>query len=149
VVDMPEEHETTIRKPSWSMDVKIISHISDMLDQAGDLAIRLEEGDGNAFPSLKAILQEVFLRFGGDLESEGSMLDPKAKSDLINYFKELRKWEESVFPKITDGKIPYADSERLKDILRMIRVLLYSELNRLFIRFITIYSEKEKMERYS
>jgi hypothetical protein len=141
--------QETIRKPSWSLDVKIISHTSDMMDTAGDLALKLEMGDGNALFELQANLQEVYLRLGGDVEeTEGDMLDPKAKADLKLYFEQLNKWEtENLKESMEKQKIEPQEFLRLRQILRMIRSLLYSEVNRLFVKFITIYSDQEKMDR--
>ena len=140
----------TIKKPAWSLDVKIISHVSDMLDLAGDYALLLEQGDGNALFPLQANLQEVYLRLGGDLESAGNMLKPEAQEDLKLYFEQLNKWEtDNLREGIEKQKIDPTEFLRLRQILRMIRGILYSELNRLFVKFITIYSEKEKMERYA
>lgn len=142
--------QETIRKPSWSLDVKIISHVSDMLDLAGDLALKLEQGDGNALFELQANLQEVYLRLGGDLDNEGNMLDAKAQTDLKLYFEQLNKWEtENLKESMEKQKIDPMQFLRLRQILRMIRSILYVELNRLFVKFITIYSEQEKMDRYS
>lgn len=145
---MPEQ-ETT-RKPSWSLDVKIISHVSDMLDLSGDLALKLEQGDGNALFELQANLQEVYLRLGGDLDTDGNMLLPQAQSDLKLYFEQLNTWEtENLKESMEKQKIDPMQFLRLRQILRMIRSILYAELNRLFIKFVTIYSEQEKMDRYS
>lgn len=146
---MPEQEEA-IRKPSWSLDVKIISHVADMLDATGDIAIKLELGDPNQLFVLKALLQEVYLRLGGDLESDGSMLLKEAKNDLKVYFEKLNEWEEkNIQVNIEKQKIDAESYKELTYILRMIRLILYSEVNRLFVRFITIYSESQKMERYS
>lgn len=145
-----ESESRTFRKPSWSLDVKIISHVADMLDVAGDYALQLEMGDGNALFPLKATLQEVFMRLGGELEGEGNMLLPKAKADLKEFFKSLNNWErENLKTSIEKQRIDPDDYMKLRVILKYIRNILYSELNRLFVKFITIYSETDKMERYS
>lgn len=153
---MPPENEIqtdekqTLRKPSWSLDVKIISHVADMLDLAGDSALKLEMGDANALFPLKACLHEVYLRLGGELEGEGNMLLPEAKRDLVIYFEELDAWEkENLIESIEHQQINPAAYMKLKTILKFIRSILYSELNRLFVKFVTIYSETDKMERYS
>jgi hypothetical protein len=143
---MPEQE--TFRKPAWSLDVKIISHVADMLDIAGDYALQLEMGDGNALFPLQANLQEVYLRLGGEFETAGNMLDPTAQKDLILYFEQLNKWEtDNLREGMDKQKIDPLEFMRLRTLLRMIRGILYSELNRLFIKFITIYSDQEKMER--
>lgn len=142
--------QETIRKPSWSLDVKIISHVSDMLDLCGDLALQLEQGDGNALFPLKANLQEVYLRLGGNLEGEGNMLIPEAKTDLDKYFTKMHEWEtENLQASMDKQQIDPNAFGQLREVMRYIRQILYSELNRLFVKFVTIYSETEKTERYA
>lgn len=134
------------RKPTWSLDVKLISHLSDLLDQASDYAIDLENGQGGSYRNLKSLLFEVYLRLGGDIEHKGNMLDPESQKQLESAFKELEDIEANQQGK---DKIEYKDFVLIKGILRVIRGLLYVEQNRLFIKFITIYSPEEKADRYS
>lgn len=144
---MPEE---TIRKPSWSLDVKIISHVSDMLDICGDLALQLEQGDGNALFPLKANLLEVYLKLGGNVDGDGNMLLDNAKADLEKCFNKLNEWEtDNLKASMEKQQIDPVAFTQLRELLRLIRSILYSELNRLFIKFVTIYSETEKTQRYA
>lgn len=146
----PETQIQPIRKPAWSLDVKIISHLADMLDAAGDYATQLEIGDGNALFPLKAILYEAYLKFGGDFDGEGNLLLEAARKDLRIYFNKLAEWEKgNIKTGMEKQQIDPTAFMLLRGILRMIRSILYAELNRNFVKFVTIWSETEKMERYS
>lgn len=140
------EKATSSKKPTWSLDVKLISHLSDLLDMASDYAIQLENGDGGSYRMLKSYLFEVYLRLGGDIEHKGNMLEPETKDQLDKAFKELDDIEAR-----QEGKanMDIKDFILIKGILRIIRGLLYVEQNRLFIKFITIYTPAEKADRYS
>lgn len=142
---MPDK-ATASKKPSWSLDVKLISHLSDLLDQASDCAIQLENGDGGSYRMLKSFLYEVYLRLGGEFDHKGNMLEPETKKQLKQAFEQLEKIEESQAGK---SKMEIKDFNIIKGILRAIRGLLYVEQNRLFIKFVTIYTPAEKADRYS
>lgn len=149
---MPEPETTSepIRKPAWSLDVKIINDIAETLKAAGDYAIQLEIGDGNSLFPLKAFLYEAYLKLGGDFEGEGNLLLADAKNDLKAYFNRLADWEkDNIKTGIEKQQIDPTAFMLLRGILRMIRSILYTELNRNFVKFVTIWSETQKMERYS
>lgn len=134
------------KKPSWSLDVKLISHLSDLLDQASDFAIQMENGDGGSYRMLKSLLYEVYLRLGGDFDHSGNMLEKDTKEQLKKAFEELETIELELQG---NTQMPLKKFILIKNILRIVRGLLYVEQNRLFIKFVTIWSPSEKADRYS
>jgi hypothetical protein len=125
-----------VSKPVWTLDIKIISNSIDRMASVNEDAYRLNMGDGNALISLKSNLELVYDSLGGNLESDGNMLDPKARVDIETYFKKLEEWERNVLPKSAEtGKIDPDDFFQLKTILRMVRLILQTEINRLFVKF--------------
>jgi hypothetical protein len=130
---MPE----SVSKPVWTLDIKIISNAIDRMSLVNEDSHNLDIGHGASLVSLKSNLELVYDALGGNLDSEGNMLDPKARSDIEIYFKRLEEWERSVIPKLsTDGKVEDINALlQLKIILRLIRITLQTEINRLFVKF--------------
>lgn len=144
---MPEQE--SIKKPAWSFDLGIISNVVDMMKRVDEDAYALFSGNGNKLISLESGLKIAYMALGGSLESEGNLLDPLAMKDIESYFVELKKLESVLAASSQDGKIMPDDFMKLKSILEMIMLILHNEVNRLFVRFVTIYSEEKKMSRYS
>jgi hypothetical protein len=147
---MPDQEIETFKKPAWSFDVKIISNVSEDLQIAGEYAKQLEMGNGNALFPLRSNLYEAYLKMGGEIDGEGNLFDKNALNDLKLYFKELNDWEsDNLKVGIEKQQIDPQAFLRLREVLRYIRSILYSEFNRNFMKLVTIYSETEKMDRYS
>lgn len=137
------------KKPAWSFDLGIISNVVDMMKKVDEDAYLLFRGDGNHLLPLESGLKIAYMALGGSLESEGNLLDDNARMDIEKYFTELKNLESVLARTSQDGKILPEDFQKLKSLLEMIMLILHSEVNRLFVRFVTIYSEEKKMDRYS
>jgi hypothetical protein len=135
----------TEKKPQWSLDVKIISGIDDIMQSAANAAIQLELGDGNQYKNLKAYLYEAFLQMGGTNDSvTGNLLDPKMREALTKYFAAIRTIEKDAIEDTEKhGNLSPEDFYMINEILVNIRSILYAERNRNFIKFITIHSREE------
>jgi hypothetical protein len=135
----------TEKKPQWSLDVKIISGIDDIMQQAGNAAIQLELGDGNQYKNLKAYLYEAYLQMGGPIDSQtGNLIDPAMRDALVKYFGKIQEIEMAVATDgVKKGNLGPDDFAYINRILVNIRSILYAERNRNFIKFITIHSREE------
>lgn len=133
------------------MDVKILSHVTDLLDQSGDFAVQLGLGNINSMWTLKEYLYESYLQLGGGvIDHEGNMIEKNAAKDLEMLFSELTTWEgENLKANVEKNEIDNSQFMKLKSVLNMIRSILYAERNRLFVKFITMWSETEKADRYA
>ena len=140
---------TVEKKPQWSLDVKIISGIDDIMQNAAQAAIQLELGDGNKYKDLKAYLYEAYLQMGGPIDAKsGNMLEPVMREALIKYFSAIRDIEKAAIDDIErKGSLTPEDFFRINEILINIRSILYAERNRNFIKFITIHSRAEIIEQ--
>ena len=146
---MPEEAEpgqpqkrggrTIERRPTWTMDVMILSNLNEIAKFVDENATKAESGDFNAMIEWKAGLRQFYRNMQSFLTEQGMKLCDDAFAYLDTSIDSINR----VLPGTSDD---LAQSFKYLDFLNR---LLYTARNDLFMKVVTIMSGTEKSVRYN
>jgi hypothetical protein len=127
------------KRPTWTMDVMILSNLNEIAKYIDDAAVRAETGDINALLNWKAGLKEFYRNLR-------SFLVPQADALAVTAFVELDKTID-----VVSRLLPNSEQElrRTFQLLDYQTTLMYQCRNDLFMRFIEMMSPTEKSTRYN
>ena len=135
---MEEKRQEREIKPVWSMDVMILSNINEISKTVSESAIQVETGNLNALFLLRASLIELYDNLKSWLD-DGNMIEDNFKKITTR----LEKYGYNV------EKMPYNEFIQIKMSLYLIKKLLYRARNDLFMKFVVVRTEDDRMKQYS
>jgi hypothetical protein len=145
-----QEEEHVIKTPKWSLDVKILNGTIDLMEQAKQYSLAVNQGDGRYIMPFRQQLMEVFDSLGGSMEGDGNMLNEDVRNSLGKCFDILKEWDmKGIMDGVDKGQMNPASYEQLKEVLRLAKNLLQGEINRLFVKFTKFMSPDEMFERHA
>jgi hypothetical protein len=134
---MAEKKKVEVR-PAWSMDVMILSNINEISKAVSQSAIEVERGNLNEIFTFRATLKELYDNIGSLFDDDGVILDFFDKID-----EKLSKYGFNL------EEMPYSDFMQIKESLNLVKKVLFNARNDLFMKFVVMRTEDDKMQRYS
>ena len=136
---MVEKKETSEKKPTWTMDVMILSNLNEIAKYVDESAVKAEGGDINAIIAWRAGLREFYRNLK-------SFLVPVIDKTIWDAFNELDKLINPVTRQLPTSQEGITKVYLYLDILT---TMLYQARNDLFMRFIELISPLKKAYRYA
>jgi len=127
------------KKPTWTMDVMILSNLNEIAKYIDDAAVKSETGDVNMLLPWKAGLKEFYRNIK-------SFLVPEVDNLAIQCFAELDKNLDPIARSMPNNE---QELRRTFQLLDFQTTMMYHSRNDLFMRFIEMMSPIERSTRYN